>query len=394
MSTYPRAFVLALAISLVGTMSNGLVTPILPVFVEDRLGGGDTLVGLVVALAPAFSLCGGLLAGPYIDGAGRRVTATAGLSIALIGALILIVADSVAITVLARSVFGVGAGITAAATITWAVDQVPPDRRGRALSVFGLTVWIGLSAGPQVGQALFDAAGFVAVWVAIAVLEGGGLVLALLGREPRERPPEGPPARRKLVPLGAGRPAVLIAMAAYGEGVIMAFLVLHLIERGVPEGAGVGGAASVYTIFAASVLVLRVVGGALVDRYRPEMVASAAFAAEALGLVAIAVASSFSVAALGAAAMGAGFAVLFPSLAVVATHNAADEERGAALAAFGSAFGAGLTAGALLGGAIASVGGTGLAHLSGALAAGAAGTFLLVAGGTRRPHVALVERAP
>src|ERR687887_77040 len=140
---YSRGFLLTLAISLVGTMSSGLVAPILPRFAESELGGG-------------------LLAGPRVDSAGRRVTAVAGLALAFVGALMLIPADSVGLTVLARSVFGAGAGVAAAATITWAVDQVPPDRRGRALSVFGLTVWIGLSVGPQLGQAIFDASGFAA----------------------------------------------------------------------------------------------------------------------------------------------------------------------------------------------------------------------------------------
>jgi len=395
---FPRGFFLVLAVSLVGTMSSGLVVPVLPRFAESELSGGDTLVGFVVALAPGFSLVGGLLAGPWVDRSGRRVIAIAGLAVAAAGALLLIPANGVVLTALARSVFGAGAGAAAAATITWAVDQAPPDRRGRALSVFGMTVWIGLSAGPQLGQAIFDAAGYRAVWGTVAGLEVLGLLVAVLARENGARParPEPSPSSRRprLVPVGAGRPALLIAMAAYGEGVITAFLVLHLIERGVHAGAGFGGAASVYTIFAASVLLLRIVAGGLVDRHRPETIAAGAFAVESAGLAILAAAGSFAAAAVGAAMMGAGFAVLFPSLAVVATAGTADEERGAALASFGAAFGAGLTLGSLVGGAIAALGGTGAAHLSGALAAAAAGAYLAGARSRRRGALALAERAP
>ncbi|HET8757221.1 MAG TPA: MFS transporter [Solirubrobacteraceae bacterium] len=384
-----------LAISLAGTMSSGVVVPVLPLFVKDELGGGEQLVGLIVSLAPTFSLIAALLAGPYVDRAGRRVTAIAGLSVAVFGALLLIPADGVVLTALARSILGAGTGAAAAATITWAVDHVRPDRHGRALSVFGMTVWVGLSAGPQLGQAIYEAAGFSAVWATVAGLEAAGLLLAVIVSDPFRRPRADTARRGRLVPVGAGRPAVLIALAAYGEGVLTAFLVLHLIGRGVDAGAGLGGAASVYTIFAASVLACRVLAAGVMDRVRPHVIASAGFAAEAVGVALIAAATSFGLAAAGAALMGAGFAVLFPSLAVMATHAAADEERGAALASFGSAFGAGLTLGALLGGAIAAAWGTEAAHLSAAVAAAGAGLSLFAARGRgRRASLAVPEQAP
>jgi MFS family permease len=191
------------------------------------------------------------------------------------------------------------------------------------------------------------------------------------------------------------RPAVSIGLAAYGEGVITAFLVLQLIDRGVHAGAGFGGAASVYTIFAVSVLVCRLAAGRLIDGPRPESIAIGALAIEAAGLVVLAFASSFGSAAAGAAIMGAGFAVLFPSLALLATETSHDEERGAALGSFGSAFSLGLGLGSLVGGAVAAVAGTGAAHLSAALAA-AAGAALLAVAEPRRPGIRmpLVERAP
>ena len=394
---FTGGFYVVLGISLAGTMSSGVVVPVLPLFVERELAGGERLVGLIVSLAPGLSLVAALLAGPYVDRVGRRATAIVGLSVALLGALLLIPADGVILTALARSIFGAGSGAAAAATITWAVDHVPVTGHGRALSVFGMTVWIGLSAGPQIGQAIYETAGFSGVWAAVAALEALGLLLAVVAREPFDRPRAAPRrhGRPRLVPVGAGRPVVLIALAAYGEGVITAFLVLHLIDRGVEAGAGLGGAASVYTIFAATVLICRIFAAGIVDRLRPELIASAGFAAEALGVALMGAASSFGVAAGGAALMGAGFAVLFPSLAVMATHAAADEERGAALASFGSAFGAGLTLGALIGGAIAAAWGTEAAHLSAAVAAVCAGLYLCTARGRGLgAGIAVPERAP
>jgi len=383
-------FALLLAASTCGTVATGAVAPVLPRFVESSLGGSNGVVGVVVALSPLFGLVGTLAAGPQVDRLGRRAIAVGGLSVAIAGALLLLVAHSVVVTSVARIVSGTGSGFAFAATITWAVDFSAPDRRGRAIGLYGLTVWVGLSIGPQLGQAIADAEGFRGVWLLVAVLEVAALLLVLcLGRDlaPRVRRRE-LPLVHQLFPRGARRPCALIALAAYGEGVIAAFLVLHLVHRGVHSGAGFGGAASVFTIFAASVFALRLFAAQVVDRTQPERVALAGFAAESAGLVVLAAAASFGVAAVGACLMGCGFAVLFPALALAATEATAEEERGAALGSFGASYSFGVAAGSLLGGVVAELWGTGAAHLSAAVAAAAAGVV------TARSVAAPAVRAP
>lgn len=378
----PRGFVVLLGVSTLTAMSSGAVTPVIPRFVRGELAGDESLVGLTVAVTALFGLVSGLLAGPHVDRRGRRGMAVCGLIVALAGSLLLVPASGVGQTLVARSVYGVGAGVAAVAIMTWAVDEISPERRGRALSTFGTTVWLGLSAGPQLGQLVYGLAGFRGVWLLIASLEGLALLLVLLLPAHRSPPLARGPAVgsfwQRLVPLGAVRPGIAIALAAYGEGVITAFLVLHLVDRGVQDGAGFGGAASVYTIFAASVLLLRLLAGGRIDAHRPRRVAGVALILEATGLVVLAEASSFGAAAIGAATMGSGFAVLFPCLALLATRESSPHERGAALGAFGSSFSLGLALGGLVGGPVASLGGTGAAHLSGAAAAGIAVLVLML----------------
>ncbi len=397
MSGFRRGFLLVLAISTLGTIAGGSVAPVLPFFVRDELGGGDTLVGTVVAITPLFALVGGLLAGPRIDRHGRRIVAMGAILVALLGALLLVPADGLLLTATARTIYGFGVGAAAAALITWAVAEVPFERRGRALSIYGMTVWVGLSLGPQLGQAVFNASGYEGVWLMVAGIELAALLLVVAAHEP-PRPAAATAhqahGRRRLVPRGAVRPSILIAVAAYGEGVITALLVLHLVARGVHGGAGFGGAASVFTIFAASVLVFRVVAAPALDRVRPERIATGGFAVEAAGLAVLAVASSFGTAAIGAALMGAGFAVLFPSLALVATEESGEAQQGAALGSFGAAFGLGLFLGAILGGAISSLVGTSAAHLSAAALAACAAVYLVSRRQERASGAPALEQAP
>jgi len=368
---FSAGFVRMLLVSTFGAVAGGAAAPVLPRFLHSRLGASDAVVGVVVAVTPFCGVVSGLLAGPQVDRIGRRPVALAGVAAAAAGSLLLAAANSLALAAVARAVYGLGTGCTASAVITWATDEAPVERRGRALSVYGLTVWVGLSVGPQVGEAVARGAGYRSVWLFVAALEVAALAVVLVAQEP-PRPVAADPRPRRLVPRGAARPALLIMVAAYGEGVLTAFLVLHLIDRGVHGGAGFGGAASVFTVFALSVIACRIATAAVLDRFRAEAIAAAAFTVDAAGLALIAGASSFGVAAAGAALMGAAFAVLYPALALVASRASAVDEQGAALGSFGASYSLGLALGSLLGGAVASAGGTVAAHLSAAGAAAAA----------------------
>ncbi|HWI74543.1 MAG TPA: MFS transporter, partial [Baekduia sp.] len=153
------------------------------------------------------------------------------------------------------------------------------------------------------------------------------------------------------------RPGVASGIAWSGEGIVLAFLVEHLEHRGVPAG-GVTGAASVYTVFAFSVIAGRLVLVGLVDRVGPVASAAGALIAVASGLAVLAVSSSFGLAAAGAMLLGAGFSPLYPALALLATDGLAPAERARGIGIFAAFMDAGLAAGAVAGGLIVAWAGT------------------------------------
>ena len=130
-----------------------------------------------------------------------------------------------------------------------------------------------------------------------------------------------------------------------------AFVVLHLDERGVGHGA------AVFTAFAASVVAMRVIGGGLPDRYGSIPCIIGAGSIEAAGLLVIAAADSVAVAVLGAVAMGSGFSLLFPSLALLVVNRVPEDRRGAAMGTFTAFFDLGMGIGSPLVGAAAALGG-------------------------------------
>ena len=109
--------------------------------------------------------CGGLLAGA--------------------GALGQLLAPSLGWLVVARLLIGAGEGALFTAAIAWVLSTAPPERRGRIVGRFGLSMWGGLALGPPLGAALAAATSTGVVWWAcvIASVVPALSVLTAAGRQ-------------------------------------------------------------------------------------------------------------------------------------------------------------------------------------------------------------------
>ncbi len=167
-------------------------------------------------------------------------------------------------------------------------------------------------------------------------------------------------ARDPFVPLAHAEPHPLIApeavgpgfavgLASFGYAAVATFIVLHLESRGVGHGA------TVFAAFAAMIVLTRLVFGDLPDRMGAAPVAIAATVGEACGLLLIAVAHSLPVALVGGVAMGAAFALLNPSLMLIALGRVSPQARGAAMGTYTAFFDAGVGLGAPIAGVVAAL---------------------------------------
>ncbi len=139
------------------------------------------------------------------------------------------------------------------------------------------------------------------------------------------------------------------------------------------------------------VVATRVVGGWLPDRYGPIRCAVGAGSIECAGLLTIAASESLAGALVGAIAMGAGFSLLFPSLALLVVNRVPIERRGVAMGTFTAFFDLGMGLGGPLTGAAAAVGGYSAAFV---LAAACALGTVSVALSLRRASAAVPAAAP
>ncbi|MGH2974968.1 MAG: MFS transporter, partial [Solirubrobacterales bacterium] len=343
------AFAGVFAVTFCGLVAVGAVLPVLPRFVRGPLDAGNLAVGVVVG---SYAITGLLLrpfAGRLADHRGRKPTVLLGSVLVAIGGFMYLLPLGVAGLVASRLVLGAGEGTVFTASSAWVVDLAPPERRGRVIGLYGLSVWAGLSIGPLLGELILHASGYTAVWIFAGAAPLIGALVATRLPDPYHSVPHLEDEHQALIEREAVRPGAALALGSIGYATVAAFVVLHLDARGVGHGATVFGA------FATMVVLTRLVGGDLPDRVGPARVAIAAAVIEAVGLTTIAVAHSLPVALAGALAMGAAFSLLYPSLSLIVVNRVSETRRGAALGTFTAFFDAGVGFGAPLAGAAAAL---------------------------------------
>jgi MFS family permease len=314
-----------------GYCAIGAVVPVLPRYVHGTLHAGDVALAMVmgaealtaILLRPVAGQVGRRFGWKHLILAGALVTALAGVGYAL--------ATSVAALMVTRLLVGVGAALMVTAGGAWTVQIAPAARRGQALGLFGLSMWAGFAIGPIVGDALWRLHAFSAVWT-LAVLSplAGAAVASFVPYTHREEP--GGANSWTLFPRPVLRPGVALSLAAMGYSSLFTFGVLFVDARGWTGGA------TMLSIFGIAFVVGRAAASGLPDRFGATRTATGAALCEAAGLLLLLVSPVRELAFAGAALLGAGFSMVYPSLALIAVNETPPAERGVAIGAFTSFF--------------------------------------------------------
>ncbi len=345
-----RAFTGIFAATMLNLIAVGALLPVLPLYVKGPLGEGDLAVGIVVGAYAVTGVIFRPVAGHLADSRGRRWVLILGSAISAVAGALLFVPLGLVAVLASRLVLGAGEGSVFTAGSAWVADIAPAGNRARLIGIYGLAVWSGLSIGPAVGHALMTLGGFKLVWLLVLLTPIVSVAIALRTREAYEASPGtgGPVPRRSFISREALGPGVSMALVSAGFAAMASFVVLHMNDEGVSGGAWV------FTAFAASLVLSRIVAGGLPDRLGPRRVAAIAALLEALGLAVIGVAGSLPVALVGAVVMGWAFSVLYPSLSLIVLERVPDSRRGAAFGTFTATFDLGVALGAPLVGLVIS----------------------------------------
>lgn len=379
------AFVTLVASGLFYSTAVGVMIPVLPLYVVDELGASALAVGLAVGAFSATALLLKPVAGRAADRWGRRALLVAGSAAftLVVGAHLLV--SQYWVLVLLRVLLGAAEAVTFVAGVAALTDLAPAERLGEAISYDSVGLFVGIAAGPAIGEWLLGQGGFRAAWLgAVALAAVATLLAARLPALPAQAA-EGervPLVWRPLVAPGAAFVAGMLGSAGF-----LGFVVLHARDIGM---AGAGGA--LFT-FGTVVVGCRLLFATLADRVPAARLSGVALTAGAAGLATVATWQAPGGVFLGAALLGVSSAFLTPAFYRVLMTVVPASQRGSGAAAFGIMVDLGLGGGPILFGLIAGVSSITTAFAAGAALALVAAVLTLRAGSRGRAQAGPTEHS-
>jgi predicted MFS family arabinose efflux permease len=372
------AFVAVTLASLAYFTGDGVLVPAVPRYVQGPLAAGDVAVGLVVG---AFSLSAFFLR-PWVGGLGdrwgRRPLMVLGAGLFTVSVLGYGTASSPEALAGLRLLTGAGEACFFVGALTAVADLAPAQRRGEAMSLASLALYVGIGVGPLLGEVAIERSGFGAAWALAGAAGLAAVAVAVL--VPDTRPddpapePGGPAAGRLLIHRAGLLPGLVLLAGILGMAGFLTFVPLYALDL------GMGGSRVVLLLFAAVVVGIRGVGARIPDRLGPARATRIALALSAAGLAMVGAWRTPAGLVAGTAVFATGVALLTPAVMTLAVQGVAPRERGAVIGTTSSFLDLAIGLGPAALGLVAAAAGRPATFLASAAVAGA-GLLMVV----RRP---------
>ncbi|MEX2032069.1 MAG: MFS transporter, partial [Dehalococcoidia bacterium] len=184
-----RSFVVLWVAMLVAMAGISMVSPLLPVFVQDDLGGPAIGVALSFSGLAIAQIVFAPFVGRLGDRFGPKRFIVIGFAIYALGALGYLFATRWEVVVAFRILSGVGAAGIFPMSMAYVGRLAPVGHEGRYMGWFSVAQIAGFGLGPLFGGGLRDAFGSDFAFASMAVMLGGTALatLVLLPRRPRRR---------------------------------------------------------------------------------------------------------------------------------------------------------------------------------------------------------------
>ncbi len=327
---------------------------LLPLYIQ-QLGGTEVQIGLVMGMYNAAGIFCQPLVGAWVDRVGRRPFLLLGVTLVTTASIGFNLFASMPVFAVLRVLQGVGFSAFFVSNYTMVVDLVPPERRGWALGIFGISGLLSTALSPLAGELVIRRLGFHAFFAMTTLSALGALALVFRVRESRGAmavPVPGVQAVRE----GLGEILRLHMGLAFffglGTGTIFTFLPTF------GELLGVTSLALFYTAYAAAAMFVRAVGGGLSDtRGRRAVIVPSMFVqAGATGILAVlgiligarATIPVLPFLFLSGLLAGGAHGFLYPALAALLMDQTAEARRGSVVGIFSSVFLAGNALGSMV----------------------------------------------
>ena len=367
-----RPFVVVTSAVLVVFVYIGMLAPVVPLFVERELGGGELGLGLNAAVFSGAAIASWVFLGRLADRYGRRALMIAGALLCGVAGAALGQSDTLATALGLRAIAGVGEAMVFVGGATLVADLAPARRRAEAASYFSVAVFGGLGVGPILGEAVLDEARFGRAFAVAGISALVGAVVAVFAparvvsaeQAAGVTPP--PPIARtgwaKLVHPAAVLPGVVLACAVVPLAAFVNFIPDH------SRAVGMGASGGLFALYAFLSLAIRIVGAKLPERLGPRRSVTIALSLLAVAMSVLALVGSEWALWLGAGLVGLGVAFNYPSLMALTVNRVDDADRASVVSSFTMFFEVGTAIGGLALGPLAEIVGKQRSFFGGAAA--------------------------
>jgi MFS family permease len=312
----------------------GLPLAVLPGWVSGDLGFSAATAGLSISIQYVATIVSRGMVGPMVDTSGPKRAILIGLSCSVGSGVVLLgaapVADRPVLALGAlfasRIILGFGESLVGTGAIAWGIGRAGAAHTAKIISWNGIATYGAIALGAPLGVMLFHIGGMAAVGGALAIVGLGGLAFAWPQPSTQTISAERmaySAVFARILPYGS-----VLGLGAIGFGVITSFISLYYVSH------GWAAAWTAISAFGVAFVVARLMFVSSIARFGGLNVAFAFLAVEAAGLLTIWLAGSPVFAAIGAAAAGFGFALVFPALGMVVVDLVPAQNRGAAIGAY------------------------------------------------------------
>ncbi|SEN65076.1 Predicted arabinose efflux permease, MFS family [Mucilaginibacter gossypiicola] len=348
----------------------GISLGVLPDYVHSRLGFSNLMVGVVIGLQYAATLCTRHFAGKMADTKGGRQAVVIGILLSALSGIFCIVSGlaigipsiSLLALIAGRILLGIGESYLVIGVFAWGFILVGPQNTGRVMVWNGMGMYGGMACGAPLGIWLQSQSSITTSFAAIALLP----IVSLLAMRMLPRVILSGQVKRLPFYKAVGlvwKSGTGLALASIGFGGIASFITLFFIQQSWQ------GASFAITAFGAGYIVVRIFFAGLPDRFGGARVAMISLLVEVAGQLLIWSATSGLAGILGAGLTGIGMSLVFPSFGTIAVKRVSAENRGMAMAAYNAFFDLGIGLTAPIAGLIAGKGHYSNIYLLGALTA-------------------------
>jgi MFS family permease len=284
---------------------------VLPGYVHFTLGYSATLAGFFISLQYVAALLSRSAVGKVADSRGPKWAVLGGLGCTAVSGLCLAATGGTGaapvwlLLWLGLSRLWMGAGESGSGTgcIAWGIGRAGDAHTAEVISWNGVASYGGIALGAPVGVMLNHLGGLPAIGLTTFLLSSGALLLCCF----RAATP---------LTLGARLGFRRVFLRVFPYGMIVAFITLFYASH------GWRGAAYALSTFGLAFVAVRIFFSGAIRRFGGFRASMVSLAVEATGLILLWLAHAPWLALLGTTLTGLGMSLIFPAMAVEASHSA------------------------------------------------------------------------